>query len=237
MIYTICGFLFGCLIPYLARHISRLLPATTGYVLLKIFIPTHYMPWQKLKENQKYMHLLARYFMRSVGWGIFTAAMTFLFAQVFDSVFIKYYIAFLWILLLLVEIDKRAMLLPDILTLPLLILGFAYATQSGTWLALPEVGFISITENSVLGAIFGYAMPIVASMFIVWKHPEAFGGGDIKLLCAIGAWVGFEIISYILLLACIIFGFTCLINRLRVGPFGPAIVYATIIAVLFFFGI
>lgn len=236
MMYLICGFLFGCLIPYLARRINKLLPATTGYILLKIFVPTHYMPWQKLKENQKYMYLLTRYFMRSIGWGIFTAAITFLFAQVFDVIFIKYYIAFLWILLLLVEVDKRAMLLPDILTLPLLILGFSYASQNGTWL-VPEVDFISITENSVLGATFGYVMPIIASMFIVWKHPEAFGGGDIKLLCAIGAWLGFEIISYILLLSCIIFGFSCLINHRRVGPFGPAIVYATIIAALFFFGI
>ena len=58
----------------------------------------------------------------------------------------------------------------------------------------------------------GYLMPVVASMFIVWKYPEAFGGGDIKLLCAIGAWVGPEIIAYIILGACIIFALSCLVN-------------------------
>ena len=234
MIYAIYGFIFGCLIPYLARRIGKLMPETTGYILLKLFIPTHYMPWEKLQNNPKYIYLFKRYLMRSLGWGIFTAAATCLFALNFDIAYTWWYIAFLWILLLLVEIDKRFMLLPDILTLPLLVLGFAYAAQSGPWLANP---FITYAQNSALGAIFGYVMPIVASMFIVWKYPNAFGGGDIKLLCAIGAWLGPEIISYVILGSCIIFATCCLINRQRIGPFGPAIVYATLIITTFLFGI
>lgn len=237
MLYMICGFIFGCLIPYFARRIGKILPATMGYVLLKICIPCHYMPWSKLKQNQQYINLFNRYLMRSLGWGIFTAAATYLFFVVFDHVFINWYVAFLWILLLLVEIDKRFLLLPDILTIPLLVLGFGYAALQGTWLVTPDEDFISIAQNSFLGATFGYVMPVVASMFIVWKYPEAFGGGDIKLLCALGAWIGFELISYVLLLSCVIFGISCLINRQRVGPFGPSIIYATLVVVLFFFGV
>ena len=81
----------------------------------------------------------------------------------------------------------------------------------------------------------GLRMPVIASMFLVWKYPEAFGGGDIKLLCAVGAWVGMEIIAYIILLSCIIFGVSCLINKMRVGPFGPSIVYATLAICLLLF--
>lgn len=236
MNYIICGFVFGCLIPYLARRIGKLMPATMGYILLKVFIPTHYMSWKKLKENQAYMNLFKRYLMRSLGWGIFTSAATYLFALNFDSGFMGWYICFLWILLLLVEFDKRFMLLPDILTLPLLVLGFAYAAQHGTWLATVDLGFMSYEQNSVIGAIAGYLIPVVASMFIVWKYPDAFGGGDIKLLCAIGAWVGAEIIAYIILGSCAIFALSCLINRKRIGPFGPSIVYAALIVVTVLFG-
>ena len=79
-------------------------------------------------------------------------------------------------------------------------------------------------------------MPTVAIMFIAWKYPDAFGGGDIKLLCAVGAWVGMEIIAYIILLACLIFGFSCLITRTRAAAFGPSIVYATLALCLLLFG-
>lgn len=237
MVYVLCGFIFGLMIPYLARRIGKLLPATMGYILLKLFVPTHYMSWKKLVNNDAYMHLFQRYVMRSIGWGIFTAAATYLFAVNFDSHFTWWYICFLWILLLLVEIDKRFMLLPDILTLPLLILGFTYASQQGHWLGTMEPVFLGYATNSALGAIAGYAMPVIASMFIVWKYPDAFGGGDIKLLAAIGAWVGIGVIPYVLLLSCIIFALTCLINKRKVGPFGPAIVYATLIITVILFGI
>ncbi len=235
MLYIICGFIFGSIIPYLARRIGKLMPATMGYILLKLFVPAHSVSYSKLEENPKYMSLFRRYIMRSIGWGIFTAAATYLFAINFDSIFTWWYITFLWILLLLVEIDKRFQLLPDILTLPLLVLGFAYAAQNGPWLATVDVNFLSYAQNSALGAVMGYIMPVLASMFIVWKYPDAFGGGDIKLLCAIGAWVGMEIIAYIILLSCVIFGFSCLINRVRTAPFGPSIVYATLALCLLLF--
>ena len=236
MNFVFYGFIFGCFIPYFARKIGKLMPATMGYILLKIFVPCHYMPWSKLKNNPQYVILFNKYLMRCIGWGIFVSALTYLFAVSFDKVFTWWYITFLWMMLLLVEIDKRFLLLPDILTVPLLILGFAYASQNGSWLSTLDPNFFSYQQNSAFGAVAGYVMPVVASMFIVWKCPEAFGGGDIKLLAAIGAWVGVEIIAYILLLSCIIFAVTCLVNRQKVGPFGPAIVYATLSMIIFVFG-
>ena len=237
MAYIISGFLFGLLIPYLARRIGKQIPAPMGRIWLKIFMPTHYMPWTKLKTNEAYMELFKRYVMRSIGWGIFCAAATFLFALNFDAVFTWWYIVFLWILLLLVEVDKRFMLLPDVLTLPLLILGFLYAAQNGFWLLIPEPNFVPAPINSALGASVGLLMPLIASLFVVWKHPEAFGDGDIKLLAAIGAWIGFAGVPLVLLGACAFFGAGWLINRRRTGPFGPAIVYATLIYAVFEFAV
>lgn len=239
MTYILSGFIFGCLIPYLARRVGKLLPASFGYILLKIWWPTHYMPWRKLKENPEYMILLQRYFMRSIGWGIFTAAASYLFATLFVSTlsgFTVWHVAFLWIMLLLVEMDKRFMLLPDILTLPLLVMGFAYASFGGPWIMYDVWPILSPAEFSAVSAMFGFLMPVFASMFVVWKYPEAFGAGDIKLLTALGAWMGISGVSYIILGACVIFAATCLINRMRVGPFGPSIVYAALLYLLLVFG-
>ena len=236
MSLVIYGFIFGCFIPYLARKIGKLCVFTMGYILLKLFIPTHYMPWQKLKDNPKYMELFMRYIMRGLGWGIFTAAMSYIFCTFFNPAHQYFYIAFLWILLLLVEIDKRFMLLPDVLTVPLLVLGFLYAATGGSWLISENLTVLSLAQNSAIGAILGYLMPVIASMAIVWKYPDAFGGGDIKLLCAIGAWVGAENIPYILLGSCIFFLFSCLINRNKIGPFGPSIIYATLLFCVFILG-
>lgn len=236
MLYVFCGFLFGCLIPYLARKLGKLISYPAGYVWVKIFVPSHILSFAKLKCNPQYMHLFYRYLMRSLGWGIFCAAITWLFIECFDNLYTFWYLMFLWIMLLLVEVDKRFMLLPDVLTLPLLILGFGYAAIGGNWLITPEPEFMNPAFNSFLGAIFGYVMPTVASMFLIRKYPDAFGGGDIKLLAAVGAWIGMEAITYVILLSCIIFAVQCLIAKQRAGAFGPAIVYATLILQIFLQG-
>ena len=235
MIYLISGFIFGAFIPYMARRIGKLIPAASGYIWLRLLWPGQTLPWKKLKNNEVYTALFKRYLMRCVGWAIFTSAATILFALNFDKLFTWYYIAFLWILLLLVEIDKRFMLLPDMLTWPLLLLGFVYAAQNGPWLILPEPYVMPLALNSALGACAGYLLPLIASLFIIWRLPEAFGDGDIKLLTAIGAWVGFAAIPYIILGASAIFAGGWLINKRRVAPFGPAIIYAVLIVVILFF--
>ena len=236
MLFVLSGFLFGCCIPFLARRFGKLVSYAAGYVWVKLLWPAHALSFGKLRENPLYMHLFYRYLMRSLGWGIFCAAASWLFVACFDSIYIGWYIAFLWILLLLVEIDKRFMLLPDVLTVPLLILGFGYAAANGYWRISPDTEILSIAENSFLGAAFGYVMPTIAAMLISWKYSDAFGGGDIKLLSAIGAWVGLEAISYIVLIACVFCGVNCLIAKQKAGAFGPAIVYATLAVVVALYG-
>ena len=109
MFYVFCGFLFGCLIPYLARRLGKLISYSAGYVWVKIFVPCHALSFAKLKENPQYMHLFYRYLMRSLGWGIFCGAATWLFVECFDNLYTAWYLAFLWIMLLLVEIVNRMM--------------------------------------------------------------------------------------------------------------------------------
>jgi leader peptidase (prepilin peptidase)/N-methyltransferase len=117
-------------------------------------------------------------------------------------------------------------LLPDILTVPLLVVGYAFAAFVGVWVCPAESAF---------GALVGYVMPVVATLILVWKDKDMFGGGDIKLLTAIGAWVGAEKLIYIILLSVFVFGLYALFRRQRSGAFGPAIAVSAIIIAFYFF--
>lgn len=230
MTYILIGFIFGFSIPYLARRFSKFMPATFAYALYRIFSINKKVSRKKRQLNHKYKQLSHRYFMRSLGWGITTAAITFLTAQTLPIKETPWIIFFIITLFILMEIDKRILLLPDLLTVPLLLGGFAYATFAGELLGYNT---IDATQNSALGAIFGYFLPVLASLFLIKKHPDVFGGGDIKLLSAIGAWLGFINIPIVILISCGIFAINCFINKQRQGAFGPSIVLSTLI-VLFF---
>jgi len=227
MVYMICGFVWGCLIPYAARRFAKFMPATMAYAIYRLIYPTKVVSRQKRKDSLCYRRLMRRYAMRSLGWGIITCALSYLAMHKFGGVYLWWYLAFIWILLLLTEIDYRMQLLPDILTVPLLIGGFAYASFVGIWI---------LPIESALGASFGYIVPVVASILFVKKNPDALGGGDIKLLAALGAWMGFEKLMYAIILACLIFLITVVLYRKkRDGAFGPALAMGAIAVVFYFF--
>ena len=86
-----------------------------------------------------------------------------------------------WWLLALGWIDIRRWLLPDALTLPLVIAGLAAA-------AAFDPG--QLTDRA-LGAALGYlSLRAVALLYRVLRGREGLGHGDAKLLAASGAWVG-----------------------------------------------
>ena len=228
MPYIIIGFILGFIIPYLARRFAKIMleTPTFAYALYRIINVPKKVSKQKCKSNRKYMQLYNRYFMRSLGWGIISAAIFFLISLTLSEQEAPWIAFFTIILLILTEIDKRIQYLPDILTSPLLITGFAYASFAGFILGdtIEESA-----QNSALGAIFGYLIPVVASLLLIKKHPDNIGGGDIKILAAIGAWLGLVNIPYVVLLACIIFAISCFISKQKAGAFGPSIVLAALI--------
>ena len=227
MLSAIIGFILGFFIPYIARRFAKIMQQTPtlSYALYRIFTPTKALSSKKRFCSHKYKQLYKNYLMRSLGWGI-TSGAIFLLVSLAVPLHEKIWISsFVIILLILMEIDKRIQFLPDLLTSPLLISGFAYAVFSGTLLGntLPEA-----TENSALGAIFGYFIPVVASLILIKKHPENLGGGDIKILAAIGAWLGLSNIPFVILLSCVFFAFSYFITKKRIDAFGPSIVLATL---------
>jgi leader peptidase (prepilin peptidase) / N-methyltransferase len=88
-----------------------------------------------------------------------------------------------WTLLALALIDLRHGILPDLLTLPLLLLGLAFAAAARRGLPVDEA----------LGAAAGYAaFAGIAALYRRLRGREGLGLGDAKLLAAGGAWLGWS---------------------------------------------
>ena len=135
---------------------------------------------------------------------------------------------FVWMLLALICIDLDTQLLPDDITLPLLWLGLLF-NLSGT--------FIDI-NSAVIGAITGYlALWSIYWLFKLVTGKEGMGYGDFKLLAAIGAWVGWQMLPLVIMLSSVVgavVGITLIIAA-RLGrnvpiPFGPYLAGGGVIA-------
>ncbi len=225
MFYAALGFVFGCFIPYIARRFAKFMPATFAYALVEIFRAGKSLPLEK-RQDFRYKKLKNKFLWRSFVCGILTSLLSFAVFWHFGEIGIYWHLFFIWSLLLLTEIDWRMFLLPDILTIPLLIIGFVYAALIADW---------TFAADSALGASVGYFMPVLASLLLVWKNKDMFGGGDIKLLAAIGAWFGVEKLIYTILLSVILFALQSLILRQRSGAYGPSVVISAIVIAFYFF--
>ena len=137
---------------------------------------------------------------------------------------------FVWALLALTFIDFDTQLLPDDITLPLLWLGLLF-NLSGTFVDL---------HSAVTGAVAGYlALWGVYWLFKLATGKEGMGYGDFKLLAAIGAWLGWQMLPLVILLSSLVgavVGIT-LIVAARHGrnipiPFGPYLAGGGLIALL-----
>ncbi len=131
-----------------------------------------------------------------------------------------------WWLLALGWIDLRCWLLPDALTLPLIIAGLAAAF-------LFDLG--QLTDRA-LGAALGYlSLVAIAALYRALRGREGLGRGDAKLLAASGAWLGAAALPQLILLAALSALAAAAGLRLagiRLGihsalPFGPFLALAT----------
>ncbi|HJX35282.1 MAG TPA: prepilin peptidase [Desulfatiglandales bacterium] len=128
-------------------------------------------------------------------------------------------------------IDLRHQIIPDIISIPGIVSGLLISIIFGDikW------------HDSLIGAIAGGGiLYIVAEVYFLLTGKEGMGGGDIKLLAMIGAWMGWKALPKIILISSftgIIIGGTALVlthkgMRARI-PFGPFLVLGAL-AYLFF---
>lgn len=137
-----------------------------------------------------------------------------------------------WTLLALAWIDAEHLVLPDAMTLPLLVAGLCV-----TWWLTPYA-----LAAHTLGAIVGYAgFRAIALAYRALRGQDGLGGGDAKLLAAAGAWVGIVALPRLVLAAALLGIVIVLAGRrghwrghaAAAVPFGPALALAAFITYLY----
>jgi leader peptidase (prepilin peptidase) / N-methyltransferase len=131
---------------------------------------------------------------------------------------------FTWILIALTFIDIDFYLLPDQLTLFLLWIGLFFSMFA----------VFSNSQEAIIGAIAGYFIfAFIEWMFKLATGKVGMGQGDFKLLAGLGAFLGWQQLPVIILLASfigVIFGVTHMIIKKQFKsvplPFGPYLAVA-----------
>jgi leader peptidase (prepilin peptidase)/N-methyltransferase len=95
-----------------------------------------------------------------------------------------------WLLLTLAAIDLKHFWLPNVLTGSLALGGLAGGL----------IGFAPDLQDRIIGGIAGYAsLALIAFAYRTIRKREGLGGGDPKLLGAIGLWLGWQVLPYVLI--------------------------------------
>jgi leader peptidase (prepilin peptidase)/N-methyltransferase len=137
----------------------------------------------------------------------------------------------LWSLLALTMIDFDTQLLPDGITLPLMWGGLIV----NLWSTFAPL------HDAVIGAIAGYlSLWSIYWLFKLIRGKEGMGYGDFKLLAALGAWLGWQLLPVIVLLSSVVgafIGITLIVFKGRDHSvplaFGPYLAIAGAIALFF----
>jgi leader peptidase (prepilin peptidase)/N-methyltransferase len=131
-----------------------------------------------------------------------------------------------WFLVALAFIDVDHQLLPDNLTLPLLWLGLLLSL----WGPQPEGASVPVDlRSSLIGAAAGYlSLWCVFHAFRLLTGKEGMGYGDFKLFAALGAWLGWQMLLPVILVAAAVGAVTGIVilavkgkDRSTPIPFGP----------------
>ncbi len=142
-----------------------------------------------------------------------------------------FYFMFLAALLVIIFIDIHHQIIPDVISLPGIVIGFvgSFFNVLVTW------------QQSAIGLILGGGvLYAVAFGYYIATKRDGMGGGDIKLLAMIGAFLGWQSLLYVIFSSSLIgsiVGITAMIKQGKGGrtriPFGPFLALGAI-SFLFF---
>ncbi len=219
MLSFVFAFIFGFCTPLMASRFGKFLPTDLGTVLASLW----HCPRCPKCLSPQWVNLFYGKWRKLLRWCfVWACLLVFLFYLIhlnFDNQSQVWVKALVCILALLTVIDDRYFLLPDVLTIPLLFLGFGFSIWGG------EIS----SAASFWGSVYGYLLPSAAVLFI---HPfikDSFGGGDVKMLTALGAWFGFYGLNIVLLISVVSFFAWSLWSRRRSGAYGPHLAFGSLV--------
>ena len=141
------------------------------------------------------------------------------------------YFAFVAALIVIAVIDLYHQIIPDIISLPGIGVGLLAS------IIIPEITFF----DSLIGILFGGgSLFLVATLYQWFFKREGMGGGDIKLLAMIGAFLGWKAVILTILLSSLIGSITGITIMVLKGkdfkyaiPFGPFLSLGAVIALFY----
>lgn len=214
------GFLLGCMVPAIASRFGKILPADPGLILVQLFHKPVLTKSKDPKRNEQLKKMWHKFFRISFCWGLFNALFFVLNSAIFQGGAFYMGCAFVYMVSLLMSVDKMYFLLPDFFTIPLLVLGFTFTYFFKSPVSMSE---------ALIGAWYGYFVSVVSVVVMsIFKNAE-FGAGDAKMLTALGAWLGIIGLSIVIVLSFVFFLVEAIICRRRAGAFGPALGSAALI--------
>lgn len=220
-------FVLGMSIPVLASRFGKVMPNEPGTMICLMPHRPHFPHSTNAKRVRLLKSKWQKMLLFSIGWGIVLSGLAMLADLWLPADGQVFFMIFFYMVGLLMAIDQQYFLLPDFLTIPLLFLGFGFAAITGLITPL----------DSFIGAVYGYLISVISVlvMRLISSKNSEFGGGDVKMLTALGAWVGFEPLNYILVTSFVLFAVQALVKKNKVGAFGPALGAASILILLFIY--
>ncbi len=212
------AFLLFFPIPFFARRFGKFLPADAGTALVRSFhVPRFAKPRSaaRAKRRKALWLLLIR---GGFWWGIIGAVFLYFLLR---AGYPPTLMILLWLCALMACVDEKLHLLPDVLTVPLLIAGFFAAANLS--------GIVTACE-SASGAVFGFLLPTVTAAIMTPFFPRSLGGGDFKMLTALGAWLGVAGLAVAILASVVCFALIAAVRRNKEGPYGASLFVGAIVA-------
>ncbi len=163
--------------------------------------------------------------------GITALSSLFLFMKFGPSLSYLFYFAFVATLICITVIDLYHQIIPDVISLPGIGVGLLAS------LIIPQITFF----NSLMGILLGGgSLFLVASLYQWIFKREGMGGGDVKLLAMIGAFLGWKAVILTILLSSLIGSITGITIMILKGkgfkyaiPFGPFLSLGAVIALFY----
>ncbi len=141
------------------------------------------------------------------------------------------YFLFSAALLVIIVIDIHHQIIPDVISLPGIVLGvlFSFVSPTVTW------------QSSLIGLLVGGGvLYAVAFFYFLLRKVDGMGGGDIKLLAMIGAWLGWQSLPFVIFASSLsgsLVGLIAMFYQRKGGrtriPFGPFLSLSALVYTFF----